>query len=64
MAKYPITQSQEVNRNVNSTVTETDNTDQPFNDYLSGSKVHFKFRESGEYNDLIMMLINEILKKI
>lgn len=64
MAKYPITQSQEVNRNVNNSIREIDNTDQPLNDYLFNSAISFKFRESGEYNDLIMRLINEILKKI
>jgi hypothetical protein len=64
MAKYPITQSQEVNRNVNNSIREIDNTDQPINDYLFNSSVCFKFRDSGEYNDLIMILINEILTKI
>lgn len=64
MAKYPITQSQEVNRNVNNSIREIDNTDQPLNDYLFNSAIIFKFRDSGEYNDLIMRLINEILKKI
>jgi hypothetical protein len=64
MSKYPITQSQEVNRNVNNVVREIDNTDQPQNDYLFNSGVCFKFRESGEYNDLIMRLLNEIIKKI
>ena len=64
MAKYPITQSQEVNRNVNNSIREIDNTDQPLNDYLFNSAINFKFRENGDYNDLIMRLINELLKKI
>jgi hypothetical protein len=64
MAKYPITQLQEVNRNFHNAIREVDNTDQPQNDYVFNSAVCFKFRESGEYNDLIMRLINEIIKKI
>lgn len=63
MAKYPVTQLQEVNRNFHNAIREVDNTDQPQNDYVFDSAVSFQFRESGEYNDLIMRLINEIIKK-
>lgn len=62
--KYPMTLSQEVNRTVNSSIREVDNTDQLSNDYIYNSPVAFKYRETGEYNDLIMKTINEVQKKI
>lgn len=62
--KYPMTLSQEVNRTVNTSIREIDNTDQLTNDYVYNSPVAFKFRETGEYNDLIMKTINEVQKKI
>jgi hypothetical protein len=62
--KYPTTLSQDVNRNLNAVVREIDNTDQLMNDYLYNSEIVFKFRDSGEYNDLIMRSINEVLRKI
>lgn len=39
-------------------VREVDYTDQPENDYLSSSGVVFRLRDSGEYNDLIMQVVN------
>jgi hypothetical protein len=62
--KYPMTLSQEINRSVNSSIREIDNTDQLSNDYIYNSPVAFKYRETGEYNDLIMRIINEVLNKI
>lgn len=62
--KYPTTLNQDVNRNLNAVVREIDNTDQLMNDYLYNSEIIFKFRDSGEYNDLIMRSINEVLRKI
>lgn len=56
--KYPMTLSMDINRNVNSSVREVDNTEQPCFDYLNGCSVAFRFRESGEYSDLIMRVVN------
>jgi len=62
--KYPITLSQDINRNLYNNFRDVDNTDQLVNDYLYNSSIVFKFKEGAEYNDLIMRTINEVLKKI
>ena len=62
--KYPMTLSQEINRNLNNSVREFDDTDNISNNYLYKSNVVFKYRESGEYNDLIMRTINEAINCI
>jgi hypothetical protein len=62
--KYPLTLSQDINRNVNASIREVDNSDQLANDYLTASPLPWRYRESGEYNDLIMLTLNEVLTKI
>ena len=34
------------------------------NNIFLTSSVNFEYRESGDYNDLIMMLLNEVLVKV
>lgn len=43
---------------------EMDKSDQLQNDYLYNSNIHFKFRDSGEYNDLIMKTLNSVIMRI
>ena len=62
--KYPMTLSLDINRNVNTSVREVDNTEQPCFDYLNDCSVSFRFRESGDYSDLIMRVVNEVLRKV
>jgi hypothetical protein len=62
--KYPMTLSQEVNRNLNNSIREFDDTDNIAHNYLYKSNVIFKYRENGEYNDLIMRTINEAINCI
>lgn len=64
LTKYPMTTSQHVNRNLNNSIREVDNTELPSNNFLFKSEVRFKFRENGEYNDLIMGTINEAMTRI
>ena len=64
LTKYPMTLSQDVNRAVNSAVREIDNTDQLINDYVYTSPVVFRYRESGEYSDLVMRMLNEVLRRL
>jgi len=61
--KYPMKLSQEGNRNLNKLIKEQDYTALPVNNYLSASTNRFKYRETAEYNDLIMKAINETLKR-
>ena len=63
-AKYPLTDSSEVNKKLEAVVHEVDNIEALPNNYLNDSKVVFEFRESGNYNDLIMQMINEVMGKI
>lgn len=59
-----MTLCQEVNKNLNNSIRQIDNTDNIENNYLYKSEVVFKYRENAEYNDLIMRTINEAIKKI
>jgi hypothetical protein len=62
--KYPMTLSQEINRNLNNSIREFDDTDNVAHSFLHASSVVFKYRESGEYNDLIMRTINQAINCI
>lgn len=64
LSKYPMTSSQHINRNLNNAIREVDNTDLTTNNFLYKSEVRFKFRDNGEYNDLIMGTINEAMARI
>jgi len=62
--KYPVTVAPDINRNFTSSIQEIDNSDQMMNDYLYNTDIVFKFRDNGEYNDLIMRSINEVIRRI
>ena len=64
LSKYPMTSAQHINRNLNNAIREVDNTDLTTNNFLYKSEVRFKFRDNGEYNDLIMGTINEAMARI
>jgi hypothetical protein len=39
-----------------------DNSEALSNSYFAHSKIVFEYRESGNYNDLIMMLLNDLMR--
>ncbi len=43
---------------------EVDNIEALSNNYFTNSKVIFEYRESGNYNDLIMLMINDLISKV
>lgn len=59
-----MTLDHEINKNVNSAIKEIDKSGELVNDYLYNSSINFVLRETGEYNDLIMRSVNEVLTKI
>ena len=63
-ARYPLTVENDVNKALQSVIEEIDNSEILANDYFFSSDIHFEYRESGRYDDLIMRLINEVLTKI
>ena len=62
--KYPMTESSDVNKALDDSVKPIDNTESLENDLLQKSDVVFTFRESGNYNDLIMRLINWMMVSV
>lgn len=58
--KYPLTDSAEVNKKLEEIVHEVDNIEALENNYMSKTDYVFEYREDGNYNDLIMKLMNEI----
>jgi glutaredoxin-related protein len=62
--KYPLTESQAVNRTLDSAVQEMDNLGALSNTYFCNSSVGFEYRESGNYNDLVMRMLNDILSRL
>lgn len=62
--KYPLTESQEINKNLENTVQEIDNLGSLSNNYFAISEIMVEYRDDGNYNDLIMKMINDISSKI
>lgn len=63
-AKYPLTESGDINMALEKVVKETDTIEGLANDYLQNSAIIFEYRESGNYNELIMKFLNEIMTSI
>ena len=59
-----MTESSDVNKALDDSVKPIDNTESLENDLLQKSDVVFTFRESGNYNDLIMRLINWMMVSV
>mgnify|MGYP006910362897 CR=1 FL=1 len=59
---YPLTDNNEVNKKLQEMIHEVDNIEALPNNYLaSATNVVFEYRDDGNYNDLIMRLINELV---
>jgi hypothetical protein len=63
-AKYPLTDASFVNKKMEVAVREVDNIESLTNNYFTSSSIYFEYRESGNYNDLIMMMINDLISKV
>jgi hypothetical protein len=66
LAKYPMTETQVVNNALESEIKEIDNIEALENDifYYSQDSYGFELRDSGNYNDLIMKLLNDLIKRL
>jgi hypothetical protein len=62
--KYPLTDSQETNRELERIVQEIDNMGALDNNYFTFSEVVFEYRQGGNYNDLIMRMMNDVVSRI
>lgn len=63
-SKYPLSQSNEVSKKLQQAVREIDNLDAIRNDYFYTSSIQFSYRENGNYNDLIMRVLNDLMQRI
>lgn len=45
-------------------VEEIDNIEEMENNYFNNSKLGFEFRKDGNYNDIIMKVVNDLLERI
>jgi hypothetical protein len=59
--KYPLSESFNANRALNRVVKEINNMEVLSNDFFYNSDIAIKYRESGNYNDVIMRVLNEII---
>ena len=59
--KYPLSDSVNTNRTLNRKVKEINNMEVLSNDFFFNSDIVFEYRENGNYNDLIMRVLNEII---
>jgi hypothetical protein len=64
LSKYPMTLNKQPPPTLAAAVRQIDDSDNPQHNYLHGSQVVFRLRESGEYNDLIMRTMNDTIAKI
>lgn len=62
--KYPLTASAEVNRKLQEAVREVDNIESLENNYFASSDVVFEYRQEGNYNDLIMLVLNDLMARV
>ena len=62
--KYPLAEGKEVNKKLEKEILSTNALDSNANNILLDSKVVFKYREDGIYNDLIMKFINYFLELV
>jgi hypothetical protein len=59
--KYPLTLSTDVNKALEKELHSTNNFDLLSNDFLYTNGIIFTYRKSGNYNDMIMRVINKSL---
>ena len=59
--KYPLNNSQNANRSLSKIIKEINNMEILSNDFFFNSDIVLKYRENGNYNDIIMRVINDIV---
>lgn len=62
--KYPLTESNDVNKAIDEAVRPIDNREALSNDMLMKSNIVFEWRESADYSDLIMRFLNWYMTEI
>jgi hypothetical protein len=62
LKKYPLTGETDVNKALENVVEEINSFDELENDFIYITKVKFAYRKSGNYNDLIMVALNKVLR--
>ena len=62
--KYPLTAGTDVNKALEKQLQRTNNLDDLANDFLYSNKIIFKYRENGNYNDIIMTAINKLMQVV
>ena len=60
--KYPLTQGSDVNKALEKELQQTNNLDLLENDFLFSHGIIFKYREKGNYNDIIMRALNKAME--
>jgi hypothetical protein len=53
-----------ISKNLENEVKETDHFEELSNDFISRFGLVFEYRSSGNYNDLIMKLINKLMEVV
>jgi len=66
LTKYPMTETVVINKKIESVIKEIDNMEALENDafHYSENSFDFEYRENGNYNDLIMKLMNHMMCKV
>jgi len=59
--KYPLSETLNVNRALNRVVKEINNMEVISNDFFYNSNIKLEYRENGNYNDIIMRALNELI---
>ena len=59
--KYPLSETLNVNRSLNRVVKEINNMEVTSNDFFYNSNINLEYRENGNYNDIIMRVLNELI---
>jgi len=59
--KYPLTTTFDVNKALEKQLEQTNNMDLLENDFLVSHEIMFKYRSNGNYNDMIMKVLNKAM---
>lgn len=59
--KYPLNNSQNSNKALSKVIKEINNMEMLSNDFFYNSDIVLKYRENGNYNDIIMRVINDMV---
>lgn len=59
--KYPLSSTFNANKSLSRIVKEINNIEVLSNDFFYNSNIPLEYRESGNYNDIIMQVLNELI---